>query len=107
MSDVKWLLFLDSNSSLEEFFADINIPFDCEFLVAQPEGDNAVGLTEVYRVGPTLTLQTYCFGNWTPGGGLTWPSLKLYQRRNNLQGLVLKIGAASVSIVVWYFCRLQ
>jgi hypothetical protein len=93
MSDVKWLLFLDSSSPLEEFFTDINIPFDCEFLVAQPEDDQVVGLTEVYRVSPTLPLQTYRFGNWTPGGGLAWPSLKRYQRRNHLHGIVLKTGA--------------
>ncbi|XP_021923390.1 probable glutamate receptor [Zootermopsis nevadensis] len=89
-SRVIWLLFLDKNSSLEELFTDINIPFDCEFLVAQPEDDHAVGLTEVYRVSPTLPLQTYRFGNWTPDGGLTWPSRGFYHRRNSLQGLVLK-----------------
>ncbi|XP_021923396.1 uncharacterized protein LOC110831556 isoform X3 [Zootermopsis nevadensis] len=92
MSNFFWLLFLDKSSSLEEFFTDINIPFDCEFLVAQPENDHAVGLTEVYRVSPTLPLQTYRFGNWTPDGGLTWPSRGFYHRRNNLQGLTLKTG---------------
>jgi hypothetical protein len=92
MSRAIWLLFLNKNSSLEKFFTDINIPFDCEFLVAQPEDGHIVGLTEVYRVSPTLPLQTYRFGNWTPGGGLTWPSKGFYHRRNSLQGLVLKIG---------------
>jgi hypothetical protein len=96
LSRAIWLLFLDKNSPLQEFFADINIPFDCEFLVAQPEGDNVVGLIEVYRVGPTLPLQTYRFGNWTPGGGLTWPSGGFYHRRNNLQGLVLRTAVIDV-----------
>jgi hypothetical protein len=45
-----WLLFLDKNMRIEELFTDMNIPFDCEFLVAQEEGDNTVVLTEVYRV---------------------------------------------------------
>ncbi|XP_021923392.1 probable glutamate receptor isoform X2 [Zootermopsis nevadensis] len=93
MSSVKWLLFLENNTSLEEFFTDINIPFDCEFLVAQPEGGHVVGLTEVYRVSPKLPLQTYRFGNWTPDGGLTWPTMKLYERRNHLHGITLKTGA--------------
>jgi hypothetical protein len=35
---------------IQEFFTDMKIPFDCEFLVAQEEGDNTVMLTEVYRV---------------------------------------------------------
>jgi hypothetical protein len=53
-----WLLFLDTNTSLEQFFTDINIPFDCQYLVAQPQSDHVVVLTEVYRVSPTLPLQT-------------------------------------------------
>ena len=81
-----WLLFMDTNTSLEQFFTNINIPFDCQFLVAQPQSDHVVLLTEVYRVSPTSPLQTYRFGNWTAGGGLTWPSQGLYTRRNNLHG---------------------
>jgi hypothetical protein len=84
-----WLLFLDTSTSLEQFFTDINIPFDCQFLVAQPQSDNVVVLTEVYRVSPTLPLQTYRFGNWTAGGGLTWPSQGLYTTRKNLNGITM------------------
>jgi hypothetical protein len=96
LSHAVWLLFLDKNSSLEEFFTGINIPFNCEFLVAQPDG-HVVILTEVYRVRPTLPLQTYRFGNWTPDGGLTWPSQGFYQRRNNLQGIVLRVAVNNVT----------
>jgi hypothetical protein len=96
MSDAIWLLFLDANTSLEHFFTDINIPFDCQFLVAQPQRDQVVVMTEVYRVSPTLPLQTYRFGNWTAGRGLTWPSQDLYERRNNLQGYELKAGILQV-----------
>jgi hypothetical protein len=85
-----WLLFLDTNTSLEQFFTDINIPFDCQFVVAQPQSVHVVGLTDVYRVSPTLPLQTYRFGNWTADGGLTWPSQDLYRRRNNLQGHIIR-----------------
>jgi hypothetical protein len=74
-----------------KFFTDINIPFDCQFLVAQPQGDHVVVLTEVYRVSPTLPLQTYRFGNWTAGGGLTWPSQGLYMRRNNLKCHIMNV----------------
>jgi hypothetical protein len=84
------LLFLDTSTSLEQFFTDINIPFDCQFLVAQPQSDHVVVLTEVYRVSPTLPLQTYSFGNWTAGGGLNWPSQGLYMRRKNLEGLTIQ-----------------
>jgi hypothetical protein len=85
-----WLLFLDTNTSLEQFFTDINIPFDCQFLVAQRQSDHVVVLTKVYRVSPTLPLQTYCFGNWTAGGGLNWPSEDFYMRRKTLKGLTIQ-----------------
>ena len=91
-----WLLFLDTNTSLEQFFTDINIPFDCQFLVAQPQSDHVVVLTEVYRVSPTLPLLTYRFGNWTAGGSLNWPSQGLYKRRNNLHGHTIQAIQLSV-----------
>jgi hypothetical protein len=98
-----WLLFLDTSTSLEQFFTDINIPFDCQFLVAQPQCDHVVLLTEVYRVSPTLPLQTYRFGNWTAGGGLTWPSQGLYTRRNNLQGHTIQSAYVNVSQIFFNF----
>jgi hypothetical protein len=53
-------------------------------------------LTEVYRVSPTLPLQTYRFANWTVGGGPTWPSEGIYRRRNNLQGLIIQAAHVNV-----------
>jgi hypothetical protein len=41
---------------LEQFFTDINIPFEYQFLVAQPQSDHVVVLTEVYDVSPTFPL---------------------------------------------------
>jgi len=92
-----WLLFLDANTSLEQFFTDINIPFDCLFLVAQPQIDHVFVLTEVYRVSPTHILQTYGFGKWTAGGDLKWHSQGLYRRRNNLQGHTIQAAYVYVS----------
>ena len=93
-----WLLFLETNTSLEKFFTEINIPFDCHFLVVQPQSHHVILLTEVYRVSPTLHLQTYRFGNWTAGGGLTWPSQVFYNRRKNLTGLTIQATRANVSV---------
>ena len=107
LSYAVWLLFLDTNTSLEQFFADTNIPFDCQFLVAQPQGDHVVVLTEVYRVSPTLPLQTYRFGNWTAGAGLTWPSQGLYRRRNNLQGTVLRVAVNNVMFTLLFYILSQ
>jgi len=91
-----WLLFLDTNTSLEQFFTNINIPFDCQFLVAQQQSDHVFVLTEVYRFSPTLPLQTYSFGNWTAGAGLAWPREGLYMRRKNLKGLTIQATRINV-----------
>jgi hypothetical protein len=98
-SSAIWLLSLEANVSLKQFFTDINIPFDCQFLVAQPEHGHVVALTEVYRVSPTLPLQTYRFGSWTAAGGLTWPSQGFYQRRSKLKGLVLRTAVLNVRFI--------
>jgi len=97
-----WLLFLDTNTSLEQFFTDINIPFDCQFLVAQPQSDHVVVLTEVYRVSPTLPLQTYRFDNWTAGDGLTYTPQGFYMRRKNLKGLTIQATRINVRGNLWY-----
>lgn len=93
-----WLIFLDSNSVLDDLLASVDIPFDCKFLVARQEQDHVINFVEVYRVGTGRPIQTYWFGNWTPNGGLAWPKLAFYQRRNNLQGLVLKTTVREVRV---------
>ncbi|XP_069700768.1 glutamate receptor U1-like [Periplaneta americana] len=92
LSDFFWLLFLDTKMPVNGFFVGINIPFDCEFLVAQQQDDRVVALTEVYQVSAALPLRTEHFGNWTEHKGLARPSLGLYQRRNNLHGVALRTG---------------
>ncbi|PSN41923.1 hypothetical protein C0J52_06811, partial [Blattella germanica] len=73
------------------FFNDVEIPYDCQFLVAQPR-DNYIILTELYRVATNFSLQSNHYGYWTPEEGLTWPELTYYQRRSNLFGMTMKIG---------------
>jgi hypothetical protein len=107
-SHAVWLMFLETSSKLEDLLASIDIPFDCEFLVARQEDDHVINLAEVYHVGTGRAIQTYWFGNWTPNSGLTWPKLGFYQRRNNLQGLVLKTTVRAVRVrftlkQVWTF----
>jgi len=95
LSSGTWLLYLEVLPNLDELFTDVDIPFNCEFLVAYPESD-FVALTEVYRTSSDHPLLKYHFGKWTPHGGLTWPLASLYQRRNNLQGITLKTGYIEV-----------
>jgi hypothetical protein len=95
LSDGTWLLYLEFLPNLDELFTDVDIPFNCEFLVAYPEGD-LITLTEVYRMSADHPLQKYRFGNWTPHGGLASPLVSLYRRRDNLQKIKLKAGYIEV-----------
>jgi hypothetical protein len=92
MCDVNWLVFLEDD--MDDFFSDINIPLNCVLLVARSEGDRVV-LTEVYRIAPALPLQTHTVAEWNMGN-VSWPRYSLYQRRSDLQGLVIKTGTIHV-----------
>jgi hypothetical protein len=84
------LYFLEKNPHLEELFANIDIPFDSEFLVAQKEDDHTVVLKEVYRINASFPINIHQFGTWTSLSGPSLPTVSFYQRRNNLQGLLFK-----------------
>jgi hypothetical protein len=88
-------MFLNSEKTAKEFFADIHIPLDCEFLVSQRcvgmKGEDVeFSVTDVYHVHPTRALQMHALGNWSTGSGLTWISIPMYHRRRDLQGIILK-----------------
>jgi hypothetical protein len=90
MSRGKWLLFLDYITSLEDFFSDIYILLDCEFLVAQrsngtEDGDLEVSLTELYSVHPTPPLQIIPVARWSSNCGVTWSEVSFLDRRADLQ----------------------
>ncbi|KDR11376.1 hypothetical protein L798_14896, partial [Zootermopsis nevadensis] len=93
-TNARWLLFLPKSNSLEEIFDQVNIPLNCEFLVAQREGE-MVQLVEVYRVNDTFPLEMNLVGNWSQKRGLQWTRTPLYKRRNNLRGFVFR---ATISI---------
>jgi hypothetical protein len=97
MPEGKWLLFFDSITSLKDFFSDIYIPLDCEFLVAQrsngtEDGDLEMSLTEVYNVHPTRPLQINPVARWSSNSGITWSEVSFLDRRVDLQGILLKSG---------------
>ncbi|XP_021924650.1 glutamate receptor ionotropic, kainate 4-like [Zootermopsis nevadensis] len=91
LSNTVWLAFMDSDSSVEELFINIAVPFDCEFLVAQEE-DGCIIITEVYHINAALPLQTCRIGNWSSHIGMSWSSMTFYQRRRSLQNTVFRAG---------------
>jgi hypothetical protein len=82
-------------TSLEDFFTDIYIPLDCEFLVAQrsngtEDGDLEVSLREVYNIHPTRPLQIYTVAKWISKNGLTYSEVSFLQTTAELHGISLK-----------------
>jgi hypothetical protein len=81
-------------TSLEEFFVDIDIPLDCEFLVAQRSGraeeECDVSLTEVYNLQPSRQVQTNFVAKWSSKDGLKWSEVSFFERRGDLRGISLK-----------------
>jgi hypothetical protein len=94
MADSVWLLFLEK--SVDQFFEDVYIPVDCEFLVAQRSGDNVVLLTEIYRMHKRLPLQRQEFGIWNQSG-LHVSKKSLVHRRSNFHGFTITATSMNVS----------
>lgn len=95
LADAVWLLFLDT--SVDQFFEDVYIPVDCEFIVAQRSGSNVVLLAEIYRLDKGLPLQRPEFGIWAQGS-LHVSNESLVRRRSNFQGVTITATSYNVSI---------
>jgi len=95
---VKWLVFIDTAADIDHVFSEFDIPYDCEFLVAQQEGE--VSLTEVYRLSYLEPLQKYRLGTWSSAGGFVWTTASFIARRGDLQGY--SINGSAYRQVSWY-----
>jgi hypothetical protein len=95
-----WLLFWDQSLMLESLFIDVYVPFDCLFLVAREDRKGNVTLLEVYRVNRTSPLLSFQLAVWSPKFGLLWNKRSLYERRNNLHGVALKVTTYQVKELI-------
>jgi len=80
---------------MEEILGEVNIPSDCELLVAQIR-IGQVQLMEAYRVHALYPLEIHQMGNWTSEKGLEWIDTPMCKRRNNLHGLTLRATVSDV-----------
>jgi hypothetical protein len=94
MADAVWILFLET--PVDQFLEDVYIPVDCEFLVAQHRGEDAVKFTEVYRMGEGLPLQRQHFGSWDQNG-LHVSRESLVRRRSNFHSYTITGASFNVS----------
>jgi hypothetical protein len=84
-----------SAPSIEEYFTEINIPYDSEFLLVQSVSRNAkLSLTEVYQDHPSRTLQRHRVANWSSRGGFVWSPIPLFNRRDDLHNIVMRVGVS-------------
>jgi len=94
-TNARWLLFIPDNCTMEEILSEVNIPPDCEFLVAQIR-IGQVQLMEAYRVHVLYPLEIHQMGDWTIAKGLDWIDTPMCKRRNNLHGLALRATVSEV-----------
>ncbi|XP_031847328.2 glutamate receptor U1 [Nomia melanderi] len=89
-----WLLFLRNDTKFEDFLSEVHVPFDCVFMVAQPDG-HGIGevIRDVYRIGKEEELRWMKFGEWDAARGFRGPRLGLYQRRHDLHGRNIRVVA--------------
>jgi hypothetical protein len=86
-----------SASSIKEYFTEIKVPYDSEFLIGQflgPKGSRNITLylVEVYQDHPLRPLQTNSIAKWTPSGGFIWSRLPSVNRRAELHDVTIRVG---------------
>jgi hypothetical protein len=91
-------LFSNSSVLLDDLFADIYIPFDCEFLVAREDPKGSVSLFEVYRVNRTAPLQSHLLAVGSQQSSLSWDNRSIYKRRKDLFGATIRATTSQVTV---------
>ncbi|KAK0174203.1 hypothetical protein PV328_007312 [Microctonus aethiopoides] len=83
-------------TKIEDFFEHIYIPFDCTFMISQPNSQcndsiNAEIIWEAYQIDRAKKVRSEIFATWNSETGIQLPKYSLYQRRNNLYGHQLRV----------------
>ncbi|CAG5088660.1 Similar to Grid1: Glutamate receptor ionotropic, partial [Cotesia congregata] len=89
-----WLTFFNDETSIYDFFRDIYVPFDCNFMISKRNLEvdfEAEIITEVYQIYRGLELRHGVFATWNIVSGATYTKYSLYQRRSNLHGHTLRV----------------
>ena len=95
-----WLVHLDSDITFEDFnqaflLHEIHVDLDDDLFVSYHTDDKFLQIKELYKIRSTagfkLTILSY--GNYTSGTGLVLSPYKKWERRRDLQGVVMRIAA--------------
>ncbi|PNF14715.1 hypothetical protein B7P43_G09343 [Cryptotermes secundus] len=96
LSKAVWILlssFEETDTKpMDDYFRGIYIPLDCEFLVAHRQNNDVI-ISEVYNLNRDLPLSRNYFGTWRQDVGLALTNISFFERRNDLQGIVMKVAS--------------
>lgn len=81
--------------------------FDDFIIIGVVETLEFIQFYEVYRVNNSFPLRILWFGNWTMEGGLTTVTESLYDRRTNLEGVVMRAGLIEVGCFTFSLTALE
>lgn len=96
LANVVWLAFLELGQSLQDLAGDSNIPFDVQFIVAQPS-DVEMRLFDVYRVAPGTPLRVQLLGALPRSIAASEQTHEyVYRRRTSLGGHTMRTSSLNV-----------
>lgn len=81
---------------MEDFFRGVITPFHLRMIVAETKYEDHMDFFEVYRVHQDKPLRTPYLGYWNIGEGYKVTDRNMFERRRNLEGIVLKTGSTDV-----------
>ena len=88
-----WFIYVNFTTNIQEISKELkNAPldFDSNFIVALNQEDQ-ITLWELYKIGPTLPIQSINIGQWTETKGLIFTKIHKWYRRRNLLGHTFEI----------------
>lgn len=92
-----WLIFFGDDTSIEDYFKDMYIPFDCNFLVAQKDSSGtAETITEVYQIEPDTPIIRGTFATYNEQDGVKTTTITFYDRRSDLRGKHFRVTSIEV-----------
>lgn len=91
VSEFTWLIFLENLVDDYEFYKQLIVPYNCEFIIVSSVDENKYNLHEVYNI-KNLT-EVYDFGIWERSIGLSVTNIPLYRRRINLKNAELILNS--------------
>ena len=95
-----WLVHLDSDLAFEDFKQDllsqkIQVDLDDDLFVSYHTNDKFLEIKELFKIRPSANFELIIlpYGNYTSGTGLMLSPYKKWDRRRDLQGVVMRIAA--------------